>query len=394
MTKVKKLLLDMKKQPGLDWFFLGLVVILNLIGLVAMGSASYASAYYYRDGNSYYFIQRQAVFLVIGLVGMYFISRIDYHIFKKRIFKSLPFKFNICHLIYIVSFVLLILVPFIGTKDENGIRRALNFGFSVQPSEIFKFTTILILAYHFESNYKTLYTVKHGLIVPILYLVGPLLLIWLQPHASCVLILLMLLVCMMFVSGCLSKRNVLTGFAAVAVVAVAFGKMLIEQVGHFMTRIELWLYGTASSGSADNYQTEQSLYAIGSGGFFGRGLGLSRQKMLFLPEPQNDFVFSIFCEEFGFLGASIVIILFALLVFRGMQIAIKAKDRLGGFLAFGVTMLLALQVILNIAVVTRTIPNTGISLPFFSYGGSALVMFLLEMGVVLSVSRYSRIEKV
>lgn len=369
-----------------------MVVLMSFIGIVSMGSASYATAYNEHKGDSYFFVKKQALFLVAGFVIMIAISHFDYRKLKKRVLNFKYFSITWGHVIWFLTVILLVMVPLFGIKDENNIRRRLKIIVEFQPSELFKLAVIIILAYYLSTYYKKLSGIGMGLVGPLLYLL-PVYLIWIQPHASCTLIILLIAITMMFVGGCFSLKNICVGCAGAAAVWIVYGDKLKSKVGHLGDRISLWLSGTSSSG-ADTYQTDQSMYAIGSGGLLGRGFGKSRQKMLFLPEPQNDFVFSVFCEEWGFVGAVVIIILFAVLIGRGMQIAVKAKDKFGGFLVFGIMMLVSVQTCMNIAVVTNIMPNTGISLPFFSYGGTALVVLLAEMGIVLSVSRYSRIEKV
>ncbi|MBQ3049047.1 MAG: FtsW/RodA/SpoVE family cell cycle protein, partial [Oscillospiraceae bacterium] len=212
----------------------------------------------------------------------------------------------------------------------------------------------------------------------------------LEPHVSGTVLIFTLAAIMMFVGG---TRFRWFGLAAAAA-AVAVGIFLIMPGGlsYARERIDIWLDPYVDP-QGDGFQTIQSLIAIGSGGIMGKGLGDSRQKYLYIPEPQNDFIFAVVCEELGFVGATIIIILFALLVWRGFIIAMRAKDKFGSMLAVGLTMQVGIQTLLNIAVVTNTVPNTGISLPFFSYGGTALLMLLFQMGVVLSISREARIDK-
>jgi cell division protein FtsW len=236
-------------------------------------------------------------------------------------------------------------------------------------------------------------TFRYGVLPYILILGADCGLLVLEPHISATVIMILLAGTMLFIGG-VRLRWFGMAFAAVGA-AVAYLVIFTKDFTYANDRLVAWLdpFTTNPDLMADTWQTRQSLYAIGSGGLLGLGLGQSRQKYLYLPEPQNDFVFAIVCEELGFIGALIIIILFALLVWRGITISLKAKDKFGMLLGIGLSVQIGLQVILNIAVVTNTIPNTGIGLPFFSYGGSSLVVLLAQMGIVLSISRTSAIEK-
>ena len=322
-----------------------LILVLLAVGLVMMFSASYAYAYYYY-GNSYYFILRQGMFALVGVVLMLAISTFDYHQLHKL---NLP--------VFAVSILLLLMVlVFKGTKlapNKGGAVRWLNLGFvEFQPSEIAKFALILMFAH---------------------------------------IIICLIAFIMMFVGGTKFRYFAVIGGAA----AAAIGALVLfsSKFAYAMDRVHGWLDPFNPPEGVDTWQTVQSLYAIGSGQLLGVGIGQSRQKYLYIPEPQNDFVFAVVCEELGFIGALIVIILFALFIWRGVYIALHARDRFGTMLALGITFQFGVQAILNICVVTNTIPNTGISLPFFSFGGTALIMLLAEMGVLLSVSRHSNTEK-
>ncbi len=369
---------NIKAQRGVvDSTFLVLIFIVLTCGLIMMFSASYAYAYYYY-GNSFYFITRQLLFAGIGIAAMFFISFIDYHILHRF---ALP--------IMAVSIVLLVAVLF--TPEVKGVHRWINLGFTTfQPSEIAKFAVVVLFAHFISIYYAKMHTFKYG-ILPFVVVLGVIAgLLLLAPHLSATLLICALGAIMMFVGGSNLKWF---GLAAVAGVLIIGLLATNEDVISYATiRFDYWL-DPLSDAQGYGYQTLQSLYSIASGGLLGLGIGQSRQKYLYLPEPQNDFVFAIVCEELGFVGAVFIIILFALLIWRGFVIAAKAKDRFGSMLAVGLTAQLGLQVILNIAVVTNTIPNTGISMPFFSYGGTALVMLLGQMGVILSVSRQSSLVK-
>lgn len=369
-------------REGMDLPFLFLTLVLLVIGLVMMFSASYAYAYYH-FGNSYYFIERQAVFAVLGVIAMIALSYFDYHHLHKF---AIP--------ILLFSFMLLVVVRFM--PAQSGVHRWITLGplGQFQPSEIAKFAIVLIFAHLISLNFNRMDTFRYG-VLPYLLILGAtaVLLLW-EPHVSATVIILVLGAVMLFIGG---VRLRWFGAAFGAVGAALFYLIVVKkEFSYANTRIVGWLdpFTNASQELIDKtYQTRQSLYAIGSGGLLGLGLGQSRQKFLYLPEPQNDFIFAIVCEELGFIGALIIVALFAMLVWRGISISLRAKDKFGMLLGIGLVLQVGLQVILNIAVVTNTIPNTGISLPFFSYGGTSLVVLLAEMGIVLSISRTSSIEK-
>lgn len=366
------------QEGKLDITFLSFVLVILTIGLVMLFSASYAYSYEYY-GNSYKFISKQLLFAVIGVAVMFGISKINYHYIRK--FSWIIFAISIGLLVF-----LLIVPPMVSGMD---VKRWFAIGsFSFQPSEIAKFAVILVLSHLIASNYKMM--AKFKFIALLLALLGFVcILVFLEPHISATLLILLIGVVIMIVGG-LSWKYILGGgiIGGVGVVAL----LLSGAVGYSSSRIQYWLDPWADA-TGKGYQTIQSLLAIGSGGIMGRGLGQSRQKFLWVPEPHNDFIFSIVCEELGLIGAIIIIILFCALVWRGFTIALKANDKFGCLMAVGLTFQIGLQAVLNIFVVTNTIPNTGISLPFFSYGGTSLVLLLTQMGIVLSISRKSNLKK-
>ena len=365
------------KKNGFDMPFFVLVMLLLITGLIMLFSASYAYSYYNNNGNSLYYISRQFVFAVLGVVAMLLISRIDYRILRKA---ALP--------VMGISYVLLVIVLFM--PEQKGVRRWINLGFiTFQPSEIAKFAIVLIFAHLISLNYKQIKTFKYGVLPYVLILGSVAGLMVLEPHLSGTILILAIGAVLMFVGGTSMKWFI--GAGGVAVLGV-IGVILSGKISYAMSRLQYWI-DPFSDAQGKGWQTIQSLYALGSGGILGQGLGNSRQKYLYISEPQNDFVFAVVGEELGFIGASIIIIMFVLFVWRGFVIAMKSPDKFGSLLAVGLTVQVGLQAALNIAVVTNTIPNTGISLPFFSSGGTALVMLLMQMGVVLSVSRYASIEK-
>ena len=365
------------EKGGIDLTFMFLVLILLAIGLIMLFSASYASAYY-ETGNSFYYISRQLLFAIVGIIGMFVVANIDYHILHRFAF-----------LIYIGTVFLLILVLFVHTREDA--RRWIPLGFTTfQPSELAKFAVVLIFAHLISPNYDKMKDPKYG-VWPFLALMGiVVLLMLLEPHLSGTILILSIGIIMMFVGGTDLKWFMIGGLLLAAAVVVIV--LIPGVIPYAMSRIQHWRDPWIDP-QGKGFQTIQSLYAIGSGGLMGVGIGNSRQKHLYLPEPQNDFIFSVVCEELGFIGATLIILVFVLLIWRGYVIAMRCRDRFGSMLAIGLTTQVGVQTILNIAVVSNTIPNTGISLPFFSSGGTALVMLLAEMGVILSVSRQTNLEK-
>ena len=365
------------ERNGIDLTFLFLVLILLSIGLIMMFSASYASSYY-ETGDSFYYIKRQLLFAVVGVVMMLAIANIDYHILHRFAF-----------LIYAGTLFLLVVVLIVPTREDA--KRWINLGFTTfQPSELAQFAIVLIFAHLISVNYERMKNPRYG-VWPFLVLLGVVvMLMLLEPHLSGTILIVSIGVVMMFVGGTDLKWFMLGGvLIGVAIVAAV---LIPGVVPYAMDRLQYWI-DPWSDPQNKGFQTIQSLYAIGSGGLMGVGIGNSRQKHLYLPEPHNDFVFSVVCEELGFIGATLIILLFVLLIWRGYVVAMRCRDRFGSMLAVGLTTQVGVQTVLNIAVVSNTIPNTGISLPFFSYGGTALVMLLCEMGVILSVSRQTNIEK-
>lgn len=365
---------------SIDIPFLGLTIALLTIGLIMLFSASYPYAYYYKDSSYYYFI-RQILFAVAGLVAMLLMSKINYKILK-AIYKP----------VFVVTIALLVIVLFHHTNVQN-FKRWIPLGpVTIQPSDLAKFTIILTLAVYISKYYKKMKTMKYGILIPIGIIAIFCGLIYLEHHLSCTILMFFIGACLIFAGGSDWKLFAF-GLAVIVLLGflvVSFPTLIENYAGK---RIVAWLdkdYDPLNG----RWQTNNSLYAIGSGGFFGVGLGNSKQKYLYVSEPQNDFIFSIVCEELGFLGAAIIIALFAALVIRGLIIASRCKDKFGSLLIIGVVAQIGLQVVLNILVVTDTLPNTGFAFPFFSYGGTAIFMLLFEIGVVLSVSRKTNQQKV
>lgn len=353
----------------MDHIFLLTLLALTAYGLVMVFSASAPSAFYIQE-DSMYFFKNQALWSVVGFGVLFLFSAIDYKFLKKFI---LPF--------YVFGLLLLLAVALFG-KSINGAKRWLDFGFStIQPSEYVKITIVMFSAL-ILSKINTM-TVKKSLV----HLVGcgiviliPGILLLLQPHFSAVLIICLTVGVMMLAGGIPFRI-----FSVVAAVGVLAGGAIALLEPYRMQRLMSFLDPFADK-SGSGWQAVQSLYAIGSGGFSGLGLGRSRQKFLYIPEPQNDFIFSITCEELGFLGALGVIILFGILLYRAVRIAMKAPDRYSMLLTFGLISLTIVQVLLNLGVATSSLPPTGIPLPFFSAGGSSFVFQMMSMGMILNIS--------
>lgn len=377
--KSKKKFKPFSIRSGLDMPFFFLVLILLVIGLVMLFSASYPYAYYNMNGNSYYFIKNQIVFAVMGIIAMIALSYFDYHHLH---------RFSLVFLV--LSFTLLVLVLFMPTV--NGVHRWIQLGsFSFQASEITKFAIVLSFSHLISVNFNKMTNFKDGILPFSIILLPTIVLLALEPHISCTVIVVCLSGLMLFIGGV--KLRWFGGILGAVAAGLIYLVVFTNKLTYANDRLAGWLDPFSLTSGADTWQTKQGLYAIGSGGLLGVGLGNSRQKYLYIPEPQNDFIFSVVCEELGFIGALIILILFAMLIWRGIVLSMRAKDKFGALLGIGLTVQVGLQAVLNIAVVTNTIPNTGISLPFFSYGGSSLMMLLAQMGIILSISRTSSLEK-
>lgn len=362
------------RRPGFDEPFFTLSMLLLMIGVVMVLSSSYARAYYdpgnVTGGNAAYYFVRQLVFALLGIGCMLLASRLPMGFYRRYAFHFL-----------ILTLVLLMLVPVIGVK-ANGSRRWLGVGgLTLQPSELAKLAVILsfsVMICRFRGRMRTF---RYGLLpfVGILAVIVGLLV--LEPHFSASVIILATGAVMLFLGGV--RLGWFVGAFAVAAGGLA---VLLTFFPYASSRINTWR-DPFSSASDEGYQIVQSLYTIGSGGLSGLGLGGSRQKFLYLPEEHNDFIFSVVCEELGFIGAALILVLFAMLILRGYWIALHCRDRFSFLVCAGITTLLAIQVFLNVAVVTNLVPCTGISLPLFSYGGTALLIQLGELGIILSASR-------
>lgn len=368
------------KRTGesVDYPFLFLVLLLLTVGLAMLYSASYAQSEYdtsYAISTKY--LQKQGVCAVIGLIAMYFFSRIPVKLWYRQAWP-----------LYGLSIVLLLSVLVIG-QEVNGAKRWINLaGIQFQPSEVAKFTQILLFARLTRGFGQEAKKFRYGVLGFGAALLGILVPLALEKHLSAIMLMGMVAVVMMFVAGT-SPKWLLAGAGAAAVFVVIY----ISFMGYAGDRVTAWLHPEQDPGDT-GYQILQSLYAIGSGGLFGLGYGKSRQKYLYLPFQYNDYIFAICCEELGLVGALAIIVLFAATIIRGYWIALHARDRFSTVLAAGLITLIAVQTILNLCVVTNLLPSTGIALPFFSYGGTALAVNLGEMGIVLHISRYRDQRKI
>lgn len=367
---------------SVDFTLVITVLLLLSLGLVMVLSASSPTSLQ-ESGNSYNYFVRQLIFAVIGLIAMYFVSKIDYRIYQKFYKQA-----------WWLSAILLLAVLLFGDTG-GGAKRWMDLGFiRFQPSEIVKFLMIVFYAGILVKNRNELGRFWKGLVKHMLFLVPIIILLILEPHLSTSIVIIITCCVMLISAGCKFWQFCATGIVAgggigsLVTILYFASEFFRDKFQYALTRIttfiDPWKYA-----SDEGYQVIQSLYAIGSGGLFGVGLGDSKQKYLYLPEPHNDFIFSVLAEELGFVGCIIVFILFAVFIWRGILIAIKAPDMFGSLVAVGITTLVGIQAIINVAVVTSSMPATGMQLPFFSYGGTALCILLCEVGVLLSISRAS-----
>lgn len=368
----------LRQGEHMDLPFLILVLMLLTVGLTMLYSASFAQSEYDTGySSSVRYFQKQAVCAAIGLAAFFFFSRISVQVW-----------FRLAWPIYALSIVLLLSVLVVG-EEVNGARRWINVaGLQFQPSEIAKFTLILLFARLTRSFGPDAKKFRFGVLGFGVALLGILVPLALEKHLSAIMLMGMVAVVMMFVAGT-RARWLLAGAGA----AVVFVAVYVSFMGYAGDRITAWLHPESDPGDT-GYQILQSLYAIGSGGLFGLGFGKSRQKYLYLPFQYNDYIFAVICEELGFVGALAIIALLCALILRGYWIALRARDRFSTVLAAGLITLIAVQTVLNLCVVTNLLPSTGISLPFFSYGGTALAVNLGEMGIVAHISRFRNHRKI
>lgn len=367
---------------SVDFTLVITVLLLLSLGLVMVLSASSPKSFQ-ECGRSYKYFVRQLGFAILGLGGMYFVSKIDYRIYQ-RFYKQA----------WWLAVALLVAVLIFGSESK-GAKRWIDLKFTTfQPSEIVKFLMIVFYAGILVKNRDELGKFWKGLVKHILFLVPIIILLILEPHISTSMVIIITCCVMILVAGCKLWQFFVSGVVAVggigslATVLYFISDTFKEKFQYAITRVITFM-DPWQDATDTGWQVIQSLYAIGSGGLFGTGLGDSKQKYLYLPEPHNDFIFSVLAEELGFVGCAIVFILFAIFIWRGILIAMKAPDMFGSLVAVGITTLVGIQVIINVAVVTSSMPATGMQLPFFSYGGTALFILLCEVGVLLSISRAS-----
>lgn len=368
----KKVGILKKWFAGIDFGMVIITITLLCVGLVMVASASsYHALIYYEDSN--YLFYRQLFFAVAGVIAMIGIATLDYRKFKKW-----------GYLAFFISAILLLLVMTPLGRTVNGARRWLGFGesFRFQPSEIMKPVLVFAIATYLSKNISRLKNIK-TYIVPAIFILIVILLMYLQKHMSGMLVLVIAGMSVIFFSGVKVKKRIII-LGTIVIIAAAVGFIFAEP---FRRQRIFSFMNPEQDLQNGNWQAAQSLYAIGSGGLFGRGLGQSRQKYLWLPEAQNDFIFSVLGEELGFIGTVGTIGLFAYFIFKGYRTAMTCKDLFGSLIAAGITTIFAVQIIVNIAVVTCSMPVTGMPLPFFSYGGTSLFINLCSMGLILSISK-------
>ena len=357
------------------------ILILSLYGTIMVFSAGYAYAYA-RYGDAAYFMKKQIVWLFLGFIIMFIASRVNSEISRK----FTPY-------FYALTLLLLILVLIVGFVG-NGAKRWISIGpITIQPSEIAKISMTMMLAYYFSCEKERTLTEKrreaflYGTLIPCLIMLIPIILVMLQKHLSCIVILGTLGLLIIIVAGV--NLRYISAFCLMGATGVTCLALFTD---YTKERITVWQNPEAYK-LTGGWQTLQGLMAIGSGGIFGVGFGKSVMKHCYVSEPANDMIFAILCEELGLVGALLALVLFFVLIMRGAMIALRAEDIYSRLVAFGISAKMGIQVLLNVAVVTNSVPNTGISLPFFSYGGSSLLMLFFEMGMLLSISRKAKITK-
>lgn len=370
-----------EKKPFDFWLFMTVLIMLSL-GLIMVFSASAYTAASSKDYNYdvYYIVKTQLAYAALGLVAMLFAANYDYRKFGPRTVTALMGGS--------LLMLFLVLVPGIG-HEANGSWRWIYIGpLHFQPSEIAKLALILFLAYSLSKRKKGLDSFINDF-VPYLLLIGLAAgLLMMEMHLSATIIIVSVSFIVLYVGGAKIRHFLIIGLPAVAALSavIMFTDYMTVRIQSF---IDPW-----SDKQGVGWQTVQSLYAIGSGGIFGRGLGQSMEKFGYIPEPHNDYIFAVLAEELGFIGVLAVLLLFLIFIWRGIKIAMNAPDVFGSLTATGITALIAVQSLFNVAVVSKAVPPTGVSLPFFSSGGSSLILFLLEVGILLNISRYSSYERI
>lgn len=375
-------LLNNDRTRRIDRLFLLTVILISLYGTVTVITAGYAYAEF-RYGDALYFVKRQTIWLILGLIALLLGAKIPVRQFKKYA--------PVAYLITLILLILTLIIGFVG----NGAKRWIAIGpITIQPSEIAKLTMVMMLARYFSENEGRATSPKSrkesfifGTLIPFIIMLIPILLVMLQKHLSCIIILGLIGIILIVLSGV--RLKYLTAFGAAGLAGVSYIAFFTD---YTKDRITVWR-DPESFKLTGGWQTLQGLMAIGSGGLFGKGLGRGELKYSYVSEPANDMIFAILCEELGLFGAILALSLFGLLIARGVTIALSARDTFSRLLVLGICVKIAVQTLLNVAVVTNTIPNTGISLPFFSYGGSSLIMLFFEAGMILSVSAEARLHK-
>ena len=376
MAKKNKKFSSFLENP-IDYTLLITVLLLLTLGLIMVLSASSPTSLA-KSGRSYDYFFKQSIFAIIGICAMWFISKVDYRFYKK-----------FYKILYILAIILLAAVLIFG-KTLNGAKRWIYIteSLSFQPSELVKFCMIIFYAGILAKDREELKHFVKGWLKHLIWLVPIIGLLIAEPHLSATIVIVSICGIMMILAGCKIWQVIVPGIT-IGVPAAGLAIWKVKKLAHALKRITTFIDPWQDQ-LGDGWQVIQSLYAIGSGGLFGSGLGQSKQKYLYLPEPQNDFIFSVLAEELGFIGCVFVIALFAIFIWRGILIAMKAPDMFGSLVAAGITSMVGIQVIINIAVVTSSMPATGMPLPFFSYGGTALVILLCQIGVLLNISRAGR----
>jgi len=363
------------KRYSPDYILLGVILALLLVGILMVYSSSNIWADY-KYGDTWFFVKRQLLFAGVGVVAMFFIIKFPYHLWKRY-----------ANILLIICFVLLIIVKIPGVGIvRGGAQSWIGVGaFSIQPSEFMKLGLIIFLAKSLDDHQKYITSFKKGFLPAILLVFTAFGLIMLQPDLGTGVVLVLTCCIMIFVAG--ARISHFVGLSFLGIIGFA---LLILSAPYRIKRITAFL-NPWEDPLGDGFQIIQSLYAIGPGGLMGVGLGNSLQKYFYLPEPQTDFIFAILGEELGFIGGTLVIVTFMILFWRGLRIALGAPDEFGRFVALGIVAMLTIQVMINISVVIGLIPVTGITLPFLSYGGSSLTLTLCSVGILLNISKYSRI---
>lgn len=371
---------------GIDFILVFTITVLLLAGLLMMFSAS--SAANMMSGKVYYQFVKQLIVAAAGVVFMFLIAAMDYRIFRPM-----------SGVIYIIIQVLMFIVPVIG-PISHGAKRQINLvaGFNFQPSELSKYAMILMLAAHFAVRKAKKIDDWRELFTTLLIVAIPVGACFLQSHGSAALLHVLVGMTLVIASGVNFKKLGVKKVLLICVAAVVLITLVFVMTGGYrMDRIENFvdgILGNDTDSQGLGWQSKQSVYAVGSGGLFGLGLGNSRQKYSYLPEAENDYIFAIVCEELGFVGALGVIVLFCVLVWRGVVVAINCKDKFGSYLAFGISVLIGFQVLINMSVVLQIIPSTGMQLPLFSSGGTSLFITLMGFGALLSVSRHTKLNEI